>query len=108
MSHSASCARGVAAGFPPAAEMSDADTRRRLAALATTLAGLAEAIGGRAPHDADGLVERATGQQAGLVDLVEASALRPTSLRAVVHELGRLTGTLGDLAQVVSGRAAER
>ena len=49
---------GIAAGFSLAAEMSDADARCRLAALATTLAELA--------------------------------------------------GTLGDLAQVVSGRAAER
>jgi ABC-type transporter Mla subunit MlaD len=62
VSNSASCARGIADGFPLAAEMSDADARCRLAALATTLAELADTLGdlaqvvsGRAAELAGGL-----------------------------------------------------
>ena len=106
VSSSASCARGIAAGLPLAAEMSDADTRCRLAARATTLAELAEAIDARTTPRASSSARPSSRQNSSTSS--RRSRWEPTSLRAVVHQLGRLAGTLGDLAQVVSGRIAER
>ncbi len=84
-----------------------ADTRARLGELATTLAELAEAIGARELHDAGEIVDRARQQEGDLVDLIEAMRAGPTSLRAVVHQMGRLGSELIDLARVLGGRVPE-
>jgi Fusaric acid resistance protein-like len=93
----ATATRRFARTVGPAAATSDADTRARLAQLADTVADLARAVAAQEPT-AD-LVGRACMQEGTLVDLVEAVHAGRTSLRATVHELGRLRGVLADVSR---------
>jgi uncharacterized membrane protein YccC len=99
MTAAAAAVRGFARVVGPAAATSDADTRDRLAGLATTVADLAQAVADDAPTIE--LAERAYAQEGTLVDLLEAVAVGPTALRWAVHQLGRLRGVLVDVAREV-------
>ena len=95
VSNSASCARGIADGFPLAAEMSDADARCRLAALATTLAELADTLGdlaqvvsGRAAElAACGAASRTKRRPAMLIEDVLAAPLGRSARLRIGHVL---------------------
>lgn len=107
ISSSAYYSRNLASVLPPAARMSDEDTRGRLATFVGTLADLAE---GLSEHDVDTarqLIERAEQSERELSDIAESLPAGDTSLRAALHTLTRLQGTLTDLTTLAARRTPQ-
>ncbi|MHA6799298.1 FUSC family protein [Bounagaea algeriensis] len=89
--------RNLAVSLPPTVDMTDADTRGRLAELLWALADAAEALTTEAQQEFGSAQEAARNAANSLHDLAEALPSGPTSLHRSLHWLDRIEQVLEDL-----------
>ncbi|GAB2750233.1 FUSC family protein [Salinifilum aidingensis] len=89
--------RNLAVSLPPTVDMTDEDTRGRLAELLWALADAAEALTAEAQQEFGAAQEAARQAGESLHDLAEALPAGPTSLHRSLHWLDRIEQLLEDL-----------